>query len=582
MKDVRIGLDLPSGSDGKGGSGGRGVGPREFRARFSEREFWVVILNPGDNTFDLRGLGGAVLSKVKGIKPGLWRTIKVGSTVTLCWTEGGVDGVKIPYVRGIAGVRTSTGCDIEPLHPHGGTDPERTGNEIEAGRAPSGIRMDPNWKTELVGNAWLEWPNCLLTGKINGRPVGWTEAAGSAATSAQSNNQTKRITCFDLLTGQTLWQVDKFAPTALGQNIAQMILEPTAGELLLVSQFQTGVGTFTLQRISACTGETLAKTDNLQDEMDFAPLLVANGEILLPSRVYTPSGFTGDKAKRVQAWRRAPLIKDGAGEAYQRAYQVRIPEGGELVGVGASGGAVVGGYWAAGEQAILLPYELQSGSNEVIRARVIAFDVRTGRVQWTWQPHEQLGLEFVGRYLFDQQVQRDPDGSLYYTARLDAPLADKSYCVKISSNGETLWKQEVSAQGIPGKFFNGFQLGGVLGPSFLCTFNYNDVSIGQRPILINRASGTITEGVQGWRQIGQAFGTDWIYCFVKQLSSPTRFRYYITNRGLQPLVEWQQTGVISRHERTTPDAGPVTLYDGWIYGINWDASAGGWRIRRWQ
>lgn len=567
------------------------VDPRRFRHDHPERELWRCIRAYPDNTFDLARPEGWHMERVPGIVPRLWRVIRSGMTVVVAWMRRGQGARQRPYVRGRAGHKLPLGCDVEGIHLNFGVDESRTGREPEGMGIPSGAVRDPNWQTELVGNASSEAPlGTLCLGRLSGRPVGWIACAQGASSGAFSGSSTKRVTCFDLRTGETIWQADKTANTAANQNFPYLMLIPTRGELLLINQNVIGVGSITLERISCCTGETLARTESIQDEAENQSgwTVLADGAALVG---WIPTASVGSKSLRLRVWRQVPLQDDGFGEAYEEAYQLTLGRDEILVGSGVTGGAQAGFYWPDLDQAILIVEERQDASPQlVIRAKLVAWEVRTGRILWTWRPHEELGHTLLGRRVFGQLVQRDhEDGSLYYTCRVDAGSADKSYAVKIDARtGRTLWTQEIDAQGATGKFFNGFIGGGggqgMLGNSFLSHYNYNSAPLyqGVRPVLLSRSTGRITEGPLGWRLYDQTLGPDWAV-FVQNLDlTPDRTRFHLATASLQSKLTWEYNLGLARASRTTPDAACMAFWRSAIYGVNWDSSAGGWRVRRWS
>lgn len=530
--------------------------------------------------------------RVPGIRPRLWQVIRAGQSVVVAWMRRGQGARQRPYVRGRVGVRVPLGCEVEGLHLFTGVDWSRTGRCTEAGRRPVSHARDEHWQTDLIGNASSEWPaGALCLGRLSGRPVGWISAAYGASSGATSNNSRQLVTCFDLVTGETIWQVTHSLAAAAGQNFAGLYLSPVDGELLIVQQNSIGVGTMILERISACTGELLAHTEAVQSEAEnhLGWTILADGAGLVgyvPTRTAIPESLS----RRLQVWARAPLQNESIGEAYARAYQLELPTGGDLVGSGPAGGAGAGWYWPDLDQAILIVEERQDGGTPplVMRARVIAWELRTGRIMWSWQPHDKLGIPLLGRRVFGQLVQRDHEtGDLYYTCRVDA-ASDLSYAAKIEARtGRTLWTQEIDAQGVNGKYFNGFSGGGggqgMFAGSFLSHYTYNSAAMyeGVRPVLLDRSTGNITEGPLGWRLVAQIFGPDWALFGQSLDQTPDVFRLYLVDAGLTVRASWQYNVGLARASRTTPDAGPMAFWLSRIYGVNWDSAAGGWRVRRW-
>lgn len=520
------------------------------------------------------------MSRVPGIRPGIWRTIKAGMTVVVAWVRAGHYARQQPYIKGRSSSKLSPIC-------------EATENDW-LGRIPSGIQIDSAWQSDSIGNAYNEYPASFVMGRIAGRPVGWICAARGSTLGAYSGNATKQVTCFDLHTGETIWRNDIYAPTQINANFAVIQLHATRGEILLCSQDGTGVGPHTLKRLSACTGEVLATSgDDFQDEAqtfgDWHPL----GDDYIAGSVPPYTFSTAVQSLRLQVYRRAPIEGDGSGVAFVPAYQIVLPTGGPLVGVGAAGGATVGGYYAPRDQALLLVADRQAISGPIIRARVIAWEVRSGKILWQWSPHDGLGLPQYVHWIFSPFAHRDPnDGSIYFCCRLDrpSPAHDMSYFIKLSVDGEIVWTQEVDSTVAGGKFFNPFGRTQIVGGNLLSSYQYNVAPApGEilRPILMSRSGGQISEGPGGWSLyggglVGSGMGNPWVYCFTKIPTPPgTTIRYHLADGNFGARVTWEHAVGASRHTLTTPDAGPAALFAGWIYGINWDVATG-WRVRRWN
>lgn len=583
---IEIGIALPAG--GSEGSEDEesylAVDLRRWRHDHPEREVWCVVRAYEDNTFDLDRPEGWAMFRVPGIRPRLFKVIRAGHSVTVAWVRAGEPGRQRPYVRGRAPGRIGQACDIVALHATGAANYQRTGEDLEAGGPPAGVTLDLNWQTDLLGNAWLEPPRSVLTGKIAGRAVGWTAAAqGNSTASTSGFNIGKRVTCFDLETAETLWQQDFFVETQPGLNFCELHLDANHGELILTAQNGAGFGSITLVRISACTGETIGITTGIQDEMRTDPVLMVDGDFLVGHVATRTASLT--KSRRLQVWKRVPPQKDQVVEAYAPAYQIPVPFGGPLVGLGASGGGEAGYYWPERDQAVLLVNERQDGDNTIVRARLIAWEVRSGRLLWTWLPHRELGLEPEENYLFEQFLIRDPaDGALFYSCSVETGSADKSFCVRINANGGTEWIREISAQGAGGKKFNPFR-GALLLPRFYLTHYDHNSGSQFRPVLVHKASGITIEGERPGGTFGlaldaKAWGDNWIASFVTNNGSALIYR--LTDHSLCTLRSWSHAIALAAYQKSTPDAGPLCLWRSQIYGINWDNTAGGWRVRRWS
>lgn len=532
-----------------------------------------------DNTFDLRAPGGVQLLKVAGIRKGLWKTIRPRMTVTLCWMAGGVDGAKVPYVKGPSSSASSPGCIVEGLHLNSGVDVSRTGQELEAGFPPVGMRMDQFWLTEPIGDAKFEYPIALVTGKAGGRKLGWVASAWGANGSNFSPGIQKRITCFDLHNGQTLWIRDVTSLTNPGSNFPVIYLEPAYGEILVANQISSGAGNVYLERLSACTGKTIGtKGSGILVDLPSAQglSLLADGDYLVgtvPTRV-----TDAEKCRRLQVFQRSEE------NAYSPAYQIPIVDGGTAASTSAAGGATPGFYWPEGDQALLLVHQRQGGGLPVVRTRVMAWGVRSGRVEWTWDPLSAAGVAQEAFCVIRGAV-RAPDGSIFLLVDMDPPGAvSLSWVFKLSSSGSVQWSTQVNAAGASGKFFVNFGLG-IWNRGLLAHFDYNTGSVDQRPIWIGEG-GSILEGPANWRLYSiepcWAQNSSWLYCMFEPVSGGSQLRYHLVGPGFSSLVSWQQANGLSRDQRSTPDAGPVALSEGYVYGVNWDASAQRWRVRRWN
>ncbi len=576
MREVRVGLERDSRGVRRTRSLPRSLSPKEYRARYPERQVWSVVRTHRDNTFDLRGLDGAQLSKVAGLKPKLWKTIKPGMSVTLCWTAGGVPGQRVPYVRGISSTAFSPGCIVEGLHLQPGVNTERTGVELEAGSPPQGMRLDKLWQTEPIGDARLEYPISLCTGKIGHRLVGWVAAAWGASGSNYSPGIEKRVTAFDLLTGETLWTRSVTSLSNPQSSYPVIYLEPAYGELLVANQFATKSGPVYLERLSACTGRTIGTAGNgiLVDLPTAQGLtLLADGEFL----VGTVPAATTDANR----WKRLQVFRRNDTEAYVPAYEIPLRLGGVGAFVGVPGGATPGYYWPEGDQALLIVHQ-RSGIQPIVRAQVVAWQVRSGRIEWTWDPVSALGVDQTS-FLAIRGTQRAPDGSIYLLIDVDPPgPTSSSWVIKLSSSGAL--EQSISIDS-GGRRFANFGLGLWAG-GLLVHLDYNSGSVDHRPAWLPSGGGIIAEGPANWRLYSLepcwSQSGDWLYCMFEPIASGTKLRYHLVEPGWRSLVSWEQTNGLGRDQRSTPDAGPVALLNGYVYGVNWDSVAGRWRVRRWN
>lgn len=546
-----------------------------YRTDYPERELWNVVRNNGDNTFDLEKPGRGQMLAVPAIHPDAKYTIRPGATVVVGYLE--VNRQR-PYIKGLANNRLRRACEVTGLHVGPLADQSRTGQELEAGERPLGVRMDENWKTDAIGNARLEYPTSLVSGRLSGRPVGWAACAWGNTAGNYSLSQSKRVTCFDLVTGETLWAKNVFASTQNQQNFPALYLEPTGGELIVANQFILGVGSVTLERLSACTGKSIAVADPIQDDIRHSQSLTVIGDFLVGT-VPAHGVLTAAKSGRLVVFKR------GEKKGYVPVYQLEIPLDPGLGFSSLTGGGLAGYYYPETGQAILVVFDrTNAGSSLIYRSKVISWHLLSGKIDWVWNPYS-LGINPSVNWL-DIAAQRDPDGSIYLTilANHNSTSLSTSWLVKLSRTGDVLWSQSVAAGGTGGKKFNSHLGQGVFGENFLSHFQYNSGSVTQRPILVNRATGAVTEGLPNARlySLEPCWGGEWLYSLVETLSGGTQLRYHLTDRGLESQVTYDQVNGLGRDARSTPDAGPAFLWSGYVYGVNWDSVNTCWRVRRWN
>lgn len=582
MDGHEIQVELTRGGEPETGPGRAGAAlARRWRHDYPERELWTCVRPYPDNTFDLSKPGLGTMAKVPGIVPGLWRIIRAGSTVVVGWVQAGLPGRQRPYVKGLGRAKQSPMCEIEGLHLQTGVNEERNYVEPRAGRCPSGVRLDLNWQSDAIGDAKLEYPLTFCTGLLSGRLVGWIAAAWGAAGGNYSRSQNKLVTCVDLTTGETVWSNLVTSLTETNQNFPAIYLEPAAGEIVVASQYVLGVGQVYLERLSACSGESVGAS------WQVSPTYVPTAQSL---QIYADGEFvSGTAAAGATEFRVFKRGRNPRADAYAFAYSLRIPQGGTGSFSSSAGGAAPAAYWPERDQAILQIY--QKTGTPIVRARILAWEVRSGRVLWSHDLVELSGLDATSNCQI-RACRRDNDGTgaIYVTADLDPPGTDRvSHLYRFSSDGALEWTIELDATSPSGTFWFLQGGGGPWDGGLLAHYDYvSGAGVQYRPVWVPRSGSTVVEGPDDWRLYGvepcwaSRLDGDWVYCFYESISAGTKVRYHLAGPGWESLVSWEQATGLSRDARSTPDAGPVALLDGWIYGVNWDSASGCWRVRRWN
>ncbi len=576
---VSIQVSLPK--DGRVPTGGRqdmraagqAVGQlmRRWSKDYPQFETWQVVRVWHDRVYDLSKPGYGTMSRVRCISPRA-RVFRPGTWVTV----GFYDRQRSrPYIKGQAGHQAPG--SFAALHCNPRVDEAQTGAQPAAGRR-AGFALDPEWKSDPIGDASSEYPVSLVSGYIDGRPVAWVGCAWGAGGGAFTHGHTKRISCIELKTGLTVWQTDVVGFAADLSNFCAVRLNRYRQELVVVSQFGTGVGPVTLQIVEAATGKVTALSQPIERDISSFQAFTLLGPDHLVGWVPTATGSNLERCKRLRVYARSK-------EAYSPAYDLVLPTTSTSAPTALPGGGLAGYYWPEADQAVLVVFDRIWSPLPIARSLIVAFRATTGQIEWTWDPYVQLGQDPT-RYRIDLQAQRDPDGSLYVFAdsRRIGSSERRTYLAKVSRYGETVWTTYTDASGTSGVQLSPHGAGtGIWGPWLLCSLVYNSgIPIDQRPALVNRSSGAMIEGPADWQlyTIEASWAEDWAYCYFDH-PTPSTIRYHLVDQQLSSLASVTEALGLGRHQRSTPSAGPVNLFGGWIYGVNWDTSVSRWRLRRW-